>query len=73
MELNIKSIFNNRYRQISDSSPSLFRDVMAAVANENLRANLIYGEIYFVSFDFTRGIYFNMLFVSFLQYVCFPI
>jgi len=34
---------------------------MAAVANENLRANLIYGEIYFVSFDFTRGIYFNML------------
>jgi hypothetical protein len=36
---------------------------MAAVDDENLNANVISGDIYFVSLNFSRGIYFlNMLF-----------
>ncbi len=37
---------------------------MAATYNQNLTVNVISGESYFVTFDFERGIYFNMLSVK---------
>ena len=38
--------------------------MVAATYNENLTVNVISGESYFVTFDFERGIYFNMLSVK---------